>query len=68
MKLKDKNVGDMAYYITTVSKNGGTCPTCPPLNCTHGHQWWSTVIFVESRVESLTLITPSLVGTVRFLN
>ena len=34
-KPKEKNVGDMAYYIPTVWKSGGTSPPCPPPNCAH---------------------------------
>ena len=35
--LKRKLRGDMAYYITTVWKSGGTRPPCPPPNCVHNH-------------------------------
>jgi len=34
---KEKNVWDMAYYIPTVWKSGGSRPPCPPPNCTHDY-------------------------------
>ena len=33
---REKNGGDMAYYVPPVSKSGGTRPPCPPPNSAHG--------------------------------
>ena len=35
-KPKEKNVGDMVYYIPTVWKRRGTRLPCPSPNCAHG--------------------------------
>jgi len=37
-KPEGKTVGNVAYYIPTVWKSGGTRPPCPPPNCAHA-QW-----------------------------
>ena len=42
-KPKEKNMGDMSYYIPTVWKSGGTRPPCLPPNCAHAYHQVNSV-------------------------
>jgi len=46
-KPKEKKVGDIAYYVPSVWKSGGTRPPCPPPNCVHD-RWSSGMLTIMS--------------------